>query len=65
MSDRILADVRAATPKKNGPWPAPKLIRENDGLSTKPAPGPRGPSGTEAIAWVRERKRREREAGET
>ena len=31
-----------------------------DGLSTRPAPAPQGPSGPAAIEWVRERRRAER-----
>jgi len=40
----------------------PRALIGPDGLSTAPtAHAPRGPSGDEAVAWVRERRRRERE----
>lgn len=40
---------------------APKPLRENDKFSTKPAPGPRGGTAADDVAWARAR-RREREA---
>jgi len=53
---------RGAAERAKGPaWPT-KRLAENDGLSTKEAPGPTGPSGADAISWVRERRRQEREA---
>lgn len=45
--------------KKAGAWP--KALVRQDGFSTTPAPGPKGPSGAEAIAWARQRRADKRE----
>ena len=60
MREKIGADVKVAN---SGRWPGPPL-KPRDEFSTKPAPAPRGPSGLEAVERVRERRRKEREAGE-
>ena len=64
MRDRMLAEVKAATAPKNNLVRWPGRPAPNDGMSTQPAPAPQGPSGKDAIAWVRDRRRKEREAGE-
>jgi len=60
--ENIATDVtRKAERAKAGPaWPSKRL--DADGLSAAPTNhAPKGPSGAEVVAWVRERRRRERE----
>jgi hypothetical protein len=55
------------TPKVPGAMFGPRRFREDDGLSTKAAPGPKGPSAQELIEEAKrrraEQRAREREGG--